>query len=167
MPRRPAIPAALRRQIMAMDGGCCAYCGAPTVVGIPLVIEHITPLVAGSTSTVENLSLSCYRCNGFKGPRTEARDPMTGLAAPLFHPRHQRWAEHLAWDDEGSRVLGVTECGRATVGMLRLNNEWLVQARRIWVVIGIHPPRDRVASRAVVGARRGRAPALSSPPPTR
>ena len=33
----------------------------------------------------------------------------------LFDPRRQRWSEHFAWSDDGTRVIGRTPCGRATV----------------------------------------------------
>jgi hypothetical protein len=112
------------------------------VVGIPMVVEHIVPLVGGGTSTVDNLCLSCYRCNEFKGPRQDAIDPMTGRVSPLFPPRRQYWAEHFSWDNDGVTVLGVTPSGRATVAVLRLNNPWLIQARRIWVLVGLQPPLE-------------------------
>jgi hypothetical protein len=28
---------------------------------------------------------------------------------------------------------------RATIELLRLNNPWLVQARRIWILVGLQP----------------------------
>ena len=82
------------------------------VVGIPMVVEHIIPLVAGGISAAENLCLSCYRCNGFKGPRQDARDPYDGQIVPLFHPRRQHWREHFAWSNDGVTVSGLTPSGR-------------------------------------------------------
>jgi hypothetical protein len=79
MPRRPWIAAALRRQILALDHQRCASCRSPLLAGVPMVIEHIIPLVAGGSSTLENLCLSCYRCNEFKGPRIDAVDPLGGI----------------------------------------------------------------------------------------
>lgn len=95
MARRPTIPASLRRRIAELDRQRCAYCRSPMVVGIPMVVEHIVPLVGGGASTMDNLCLSCYRCNEFKGPRQEALDAVTGRTVPLFHPRRQHWAEHF------------------------------------------------------------------------
>jgi 5-methylcytosine-specific restriction endonuclease McrA len=69
MPKRPKITPALRRQVMLLDGQRCAYCRSPTVIGIPMVVEHIVPIVAGGITAVDNLCLSCYRCNEFKGAR--------------------------------------------------------------------------------------------------
>lgn len=105
-----------------------------------MVVDHIQPLQAGGTHTLANFCLACYRCNEFKGRRTEARDPETGHLVSLFHPRQQRWADHFAW--RGETVAGRTPTGRATVEALRLNNGWLVQARRLWRLVGLHPPLE-------------------------
>jgi 5-methylcytosine-specific restriction endonuclease McrA len=75
MPRRPRLTAAVRRQVTAREGYRCAYCRSPQRVGIPMVVDHILPLVAGGSSRLENLCLACYRCNEFKGRRTEGPDP--------------------------------------------------------------------------------------------
>ena len=71
MPRRPRLTAAVRRQVAAREGYRCAYCRSPQQIGIPMVVDHILPLVAGGSSRLENLCLACYRCNEFKGRRTE------------------------------------------------------------------------------------------------
>src|SRR5947209_7241332 len=102
MARRPRISAALRRQITERDGRRCAYCRSP------MVVEHIVPLAAGGASTADNLCLSCYRCNEFKGPRQQAADPRGGQPAPLFHPRQQRWGDHFAWAGDGVTIEGLT-----------------------------------------------------------
>jgi len=59
---------------------------------------------------------------------------------PLFNPRRQRWLDHFSWSDDGTRVVGITPAGRATVMALRLNNAEIVAARRRWVAVGWHPP---------------------------
>jgi HNH endonuclease len=142
MPRRRRIAPSVRRQIMEQDGQRCAYCRSPMLVGIPMVVEHIIPLVAGGNSTLDNLCLSCYRCNEFKGSRIEAADPHDGQLTPFFHPRRQRWHEHFAWHESGDMLLGLTPCGRATIEAFRLNNDWIVHARRIWMLVGLHPPLE-------------------------
>jgi len=140
MPKRPKISPPLRRQVMLLDGHRCAYCRSPIVIGIPMVIEHIVPIVAGGLTAMDNLCLSCYRCNEFKGARQTAPDPDDGQVILLFHPRRQRWNEHFAWDQENINVRGITPHGRATVELLKLNSDWIVQARRLWIIAGVHPP---------------------------
>src|SRR5579859_3738641 len=137
MAGRPTIPARLRRRIEEADGRRRGYCRGPMMVGVPMVVEHIVPLVAGGASSLDNLCLSCYRCNEYKGPRRHAPDPETGQVVALFHPRQQRWAEHFAWEEDDVTMRGLTPCGCATVVALRLNNAWLLQARRIWKLVGL------------------------------
>jgi hypothetical protein len=109
---------------------------------LPLVIEPIMPLVGGGSSTPDNLCLACYRCNEFKGSRAEAADPIHGELTLFFHPRRQRWSEHFAWHVHGDTMNGLTSCGRTTIEALHLNNDWIVQARRLWMLVGLYPLRE-------------------------
>jgi 5-methylcytosine-specific restriction endonuclease McrA len=106
MPKRPKVSTALRRQVMLLDGHRCAYCRSPMVIGIPMVVEHIVPIIAGGLTVLDNLCLSCYRCNEFKGARQTAPDPDDGQDILLFHPRRQRWTEHFTWDEGHIIVRG-------------------------------------------------------------
>jgi hypothetical protein len=101
------------------------------IMGIPMVIEPIIPLVGGGSSTPDNLCLACYRCHEFKGSRTEAADPIDGKLTVFLHPRLQHWPEHFVWREHGDTMDGLTSCGRITIEALRLNNDWIVQARRL------------------------------------
>jgi hypothetical protein len=104
-------------------------------------IEHIVPESQGGLTDEANLWLACKLCNDHKGDRMEAADPLTNVVVPLFNPRTQRWNEHFAWTPEGNRIIGVTPTGRATVVALKLNRAVLVDARRVWVAVGLHPPK--------------------------
>lgn len=107
-----------------------------------MVIDHIMPKARGGTSVRENLWLACRRCNEFKGSRTHAVDPLTDVEVALFNPRRQSWSVHFAWSEDGTKIVGLTAIGRATVASLRLNNEEIVGARWLWVQAGWHPPSD-------------------------
>lgn len=109
---------------------------------MPMTIEHIIPRALGGPTTQDNLWLACPLCNGHKAARTHGIDPVTGRQVPLFNPRKQIWYEHLTWSGDGTHILGLTACGRATVETLQLNNEYLVNARRRWVMVGWHPPKS-------------------------
>lgn len=109
---------------------------------MPMSIEHVIPVSLGGETDLSNLVLSCYRCNQFKGNRIRAIDSETFTTVALFNPLRQSWREHFMWTDNGLRVAGKTATGRATVDALRLNNEWLVNARRIWIAAGLYPPLD-------------------------
>lgn len=142
MAPRKSISARLRRQVGERSGFRCSYCRSPEMVGVPMVVDHVIPLAAGGATTLDNLALACYRCNEFKGARVSATDPQTGETVPLFNPCTQEWHRHLAWSADGLRIRGLTAVGRATVEALRLNNEWLIRARRIWISAGLHPPLE-------------------------
>src|SRR5271157_2919636 len=50
--------------------------------------------------------------------------------------------EDNSWSEGGSVITGRTPAGRATVAALHLNRPTLVLARRAWVAVGWHPPKD-------------------------
>ena len=68
-------------------------------------------------------------CNRYKGSDVASIDPVTGEAVRLFHPRRDRWADHFRMDSEVIEPL--TESGRATVRLLRLNVAERVAERAI------------------------------------
>lgn len=81
-------------------------------------------------------------CNVYKGEKAHAIDDVTAEFVPLFNPRTQNWLQHFRWSSDGTMVDGLTPCGRATVEALQLNNKWAIDARRNWVSVGWHPPKD-------------------------
>ena len=114
--RRGFISAELRERIAMQARNRYGYCLSTEVVtGVPLEIDHLIPASAGGASTEENLWLACRRCNAFKGSRTHALDAVTGQGIRLFNPWKQRWTRHFQWSQDGTRIIGKTTCGRATV----------------------------------------------------
>jgi hypothetical protein len=135
------VPKSLRDLVAAEAGYRCGYCLTDQrVSGTQMHIEHLVPRARGGGPERSNLWLSCAWCNSYKGTLTDALDPETGRLVALFNPRTQRWSEHFAWSEDGIRILGLTLSGRATVDALRLNNPYILPARRLWVVAGWHPP---------------------------
>lgn len=138
-----SIPANLRRQVRNDAQGRCAYClSSESMMGVTFELEHIIPLSAGGKAVFQNLCLSCPACNRYKGARLRAVDPITGIDVSLFHPRNQIWADHFRWEEGGVRIVGVTPAGRATVQALRMNRPIIVQLRRYWLALALHPPID-------------------------
>ncbi|KAF3885694.1 MULTISPECIES: HNH endonuclease [Nostocales] len=136
-----AIPDKIRSEVLARAGFRCEYCKTYSrLVGMPLVMEHILPKAAGGKDESDNLAASCYRCNEFKGAKTHAIDPQTSQLVPLFNPRQQFWQEHFSWVNGGTHIAGLTPTGRATVIALRLNNEYITEARVLWIESNWHPP---------------------------
>lgn len=103
-------------------------------------IDHIIPKSADGKTEFKNLCLSCPFCNQFKGQQRFARDPRTSKRTRLFHPRRDRWREHFRWSADGTRIIGLTPRGRATIVAINLNHPLALQARSFWVASGIHPP---------------------------
>jgi len=135
------LPVELRQQVRADAGTRCGYCRTSEMLtGSPLEFDHLMPQAAGGLTARENLWLACHRCNEFKGDRDHGLDPESGNRLPLFNPRTQRWRDHFRWSPDGLLVVGSTPTGRATVEALRLNNEYVMEARRFWVEAGWHPP---------------------------
>jgi hypothetical protein len=131
----------LRRQVADRAAFRCEYCQSPELItGGPFHVEHIVPAVLGGAATAGNLAYSCARCNLHKGQRTRYRDPVSGRIAALFNPRTQDWSRHFLWSSDGTRVIGRTRTGRATILLLQMNQPTIVQARSIWVQCNLHPP---------------------------
>lgn len=137
------ISVALRRRIVVAARHRCGYClTAQMISGAQMHIDHIMPVALGGTSDESNLWLACAWCNSYKGSQSHAIDPFSSQSVPLFNPRTQSWPDHFGWSDDGTQITGLTATGRATVLALHLNNEYIVSARRQWVIAGWHPPQD-------------------------
>jgi 5-methylcytosine-specific restriction endonuclease McrA len=133
----------LRALVLADAGGRCGYCRlSEEITGTTLEIEHITPEAHGGPTRRANLWAVCRYCNLLKSDQVAGMDPETGSFTPLFNPREQRWAEHFAWIEDGLRIVGTTQTGRATVLALDLNRGLPVRARAYWISAGWHPPKE-------------------------
>jgi hypothetical protein len=82
------------------------------IMGIPMVIEHIIPLVSGGSSTSDNLCLAWYRRDEFKGSRTEAADPRDGKLTWLLAAagtrrigRHGVQYRQAAWTADSATLI--------------------------------------------------------------
>jgi len=132
------VPAALRAMVRRRAGYRCEYCHTPEwLSGLECEIDHILPISQGGQTTEDNLCLACSACNGFKQASTQGVDPVIGDKVSLFHPRQHRWEDHFAWSEDSTRISGLTSIGRATISILRMNNDLIVNARRIWVFAGL------------------------------
>src|SRR5690349_5281459 len=122
---------ATKRLVFQRARGCCEYCqSCEDNTGQAMHIEHIIP---SGGNNPENLCLSCGNCNLSKAEATSAVDPESGEIAPLFNPRTDIWVEHLMWIESGSKVLGLTPTGRATIQRLKINRSRIVKARLRWI----------------------------------
>ncbi len=120
---------------------CCEYCLSQSKISADsFVIEHIIPLAKGGTDDLENLALSCQRCNNHKFTATHALDTATGIVVPLYNPRIDIWEQHFQWSENFTEIIGISPTGRSTSQRLQLNREGLINLRRVFVAVGLHPP---------------------------
>ena len=138
----PTISTTIRKQIAKAANHCCEYCQtAQKISGAQMNLEHIIPISGGGSSNPDNLCLSCAWCNSYKWAKTEGLDPQTEHLAQLFNPRQQTWTNHFEWNQDSTQIVGKTAIGRATIVTLKMNNPFIVPARRHWVEAGWHPPK--------------------------
>jgi len=106
--------------------------------GATFHVEHAVPRSQGGDSTLDNLTWSCPSCNLHKADRVEFLDSQTGILAPIFNPRVDRWTDHFTWS--GYRVDGLSPKGRATIAALELNDPRRILVRTAEETFGLFPP---------------------------
>jgi hypothetical protein len=132
-----------RRLVEERANGRCEYCLSSAAYSPdPFAVEHIVPRVRGGSHRPANLAFSCQGCNSYKRADTDADDPVSRERVPLYHPRRDTWREHFAWNEDCTRLLGLTPIGRATIAKLELNRLGVVNLRRVLRGIGEHPPKE-------------------------
>jgi hypothetical protein len=127
-------------RVAARAGHRCEYCRAPEVVfNFPFEVEHIVPPMHGGTDVDDNLALSCRACNVRKGAQVRHVDPVTRSTVRFFDPRRDRWEDHFRVDVGAGVIEGMTAMGRATVARMAMNTDAQVEARRLWIRLGLFP----------------------------
>ena len=116
------IKAELRRLVISRAGNRCEYCriNQDALPFFRFHIEHVIARQHDGPDEQENLALACGHCNRHKGPNLSALDPSSGRLVPLFNPRETVWLEHFDLEPAGE-IAGLTDIGRATVRLLRMN----------------------------------------------
>lgn len=64
------IPTNIRRQVIERDGYYCVYCDED-LRDAEIHLDHVIPESKGGLTTVDNLQVTCRRCNTAKGTLTE------------------------------------------------------------------------------------------------
>ena len=114
----------------------CEYCRLhQSFHDLPFQVEHIIAKKHKGDDDTENLALSCYNRNAFKGSNIAGIDPQTQELTRLFHPRRDRWEKHFSW--VGPELVGVTDVGRTTIEVLRINNEENIALRRLLIALDV------------------------------
>ena len=116
-----SLPDETRDFVRRRAGGACEYCSLPEYASVlPHQIDHIIGRQHRGSNDVDNLCLSCIRCNQKKGSNIASFDPETGVMMPLYHPRRHSWLAHFAAVE--ARIAGLTPEGRTTVQLMDMNN---------------------------------------------
>src|SRR3954454_21915659 len=130
---------ALIRLVWQRANGCCEYCRMPQEFDpTPFEIDHIISEKHQGPTLADNLCLSCFYCNSFKGSDISSLTADTRKLTPLFNPRRHKWAKHFRW--QGPYLLGRTPIGRVTVTLLHINDEVRVGMREGLIEEGLFPP---------------------------
>jgi HNH endonuclease len=128
------------RAVAERAGHRCEYCRAPEAVfNSRFEVEHILATSQQGSDDDTNLTLACRSCNLLKSDHRHAWDEFTKSAVWLFNPRQDRWEEHFQVIEETGLVQGTTAVGRATIACLRLNSQTQIEARRLWMHLGLFP----------------------------
>ena len=137
---RRRIPEPLRQAVAERAGRRCEYCQSQERYSVhSFSIDHVLPISRGGATVLDNLAFACPGCNGHKHNKTTALDPVTLRPVALFNPRTQVWADHFAWNDDYSLIIGISAVGRATVEALDLNRATLVNLRQALHELRLHP----------------------------
>ena len=135
------IPVEIRRKVLKSSKKLCEYCKSPKDFSTDLYsFDHIIPLSLGGKTVFLNLAYSCGSCNSYKSNKVVGFDETDKVEVSLFHPRIQKWSEHFTWNDDFTKMIGLTSIGRATIKALKLNRQEVINFRRILVVVKEHPP---------------------------
>lgn len=119
---------ATRSAVAVRAAHCCEYCGlSDDIALIPHQPDHIIATKHGGPTQLDNLAYACYACNHHKGSDIASIDPLTGSITRLYHPRTDLWNDHFRWD--GASIIPLTDIGRVTVNLLRLNDPQRVVLR--------------------------------------
>lgn len=115
------IPAELRQTVRDRANACCEYCLLhENYAFFTHEIDHIISEKHRGTTVEDNLCLSCFTCNRFKGSDIGSIDIEADTYTRIYNPRKDTWSEHFRLD--GARILPLTDVGRVTEFLLRLNN---------------------------------------------
>jgi hypothetical protein len=124
------IPELLRKQVQERASYKCEYCQLNAKYVLRgFEVDHIRAEKHDGKTVSENLCLSCYDCNHFKGTDLSSVDPLTDEVELLFDPRRDQWVKHFQLQSSG-HIEGLTPKGRTTVRLLKMNLSRRVTNRR-------------------------------------
>ena len=128
----------LRQLVHNRANGHCEYCHMQARFAVKRhEVDHVRAEKHGGKSIEANMCLSCFECNRHKGSDLTSIDTLTGEITPLFNPRQDNWDDHFRLN--GALIEPLTAVGRATVFLLQMNNEDVVDDRQTLIRSGRYP----------------------------
>ena len=125
------IPAAIRRSVRDRANKTCEYCLIhENDALLPHEPDHIIASKHRGATNESNLAWTCFTCNRSESSDLGSIDIESNKLVRLFHPRHDRWEDHFQLHRDG-RILPLTDIGRVTEFLLKLNRAEHVEIRRI------------------------------------
>ena len=103
----------------------------------PHEVDHIYAEKHGGQTNENNLCLSCYYCNHYKGSDLCSLDPETGTLIALYHPRQDHWEEHFRLT--GATIIPLTASGRVTARLFRMNDLERILEREMLIRLNLYP----------------------------
>lgn len=142
MPKK-SVSSLLKKHVVERALGCCEYCMSQEYYSDSgFTIDHIDP---SGGDEIDNLALACHKCNNAKVNKTTAIDPESMELVGIFNPRKEKWTDHFGWNNDFTKIIGITPIGRATVKRLDMNRSYLQNQRILYRLAGIHPPAHSIA----------------------
>ena len=121
-----SVSQSVRRKTRERANFRCEYCGvSETDSGGELTVDHFHPQSKSGGDDEENLVYCCFRCNAYKGDFWNEDSSQTSL----FNPRTDKRDEHF-WLSETGKLYALTDSGKLTVKLLRLNRQPLITKRQ-------------------------------------
>jgi hypothetical protein len=133
----------IQQQVRQRALELCEYCHASEKWQYVLfTVDHVIPLSKNGKNTIDNLALACFHCNRRKSNNITGIDPNSGNQVTLFNPRTSLWNEHFIWSKDELIIIGLTPTGKATIEILNLNRERIINIRAADKAINRHPPAE-------------------------
>ena len=105
----------------------CEFCGVSEIdTGGLLTVDHFRPRVRSGSNALDNLVYACFRCNNYKHAYWAGETEET----EIWNPRIEAASVHFIELEDGG-LVALTEVGRRTIKVLRLNRPLLVEYRRV------------------------------------
>lgn len=130
----------LRQTITNRAKRHCEYCLMPLDFSHdPFEAEHNIPISKSGKTESNNLAFACRGCNLHKSDKILGFDSVSDEIVRLFNPRKDAWNENFGWAKNFTVIIGLTPIGRATVEVLNLNRQGLLNQREMLYKFGKHP----------------------------